>query len=143
MASSVRCAAFRHRLWFAGVYRTVLAPSSRSSPFSDIGRAMPGERRLCAACLRREREECFAQELERPRIDAVTAVRSLDRAGDNAGVLEHLEMLGDGGLSQWERLDKVADDALAPGGQHLDDAEAHRVGERPQEGDGAGLVGCR
>ena len=52
----------------------------------------------------------------------------VDRAGDDAGLLEHLQVLGDRGLGDAEAGRDVPD-RRRPGGEALDDAAADRVGE--------------
>ena len=56
---------------------------------------------------------------------------ALDHAGDDAGLLQHLQVLGDRGLGHPEAGGGFADGRRA-GGEAFDDAAADRVRERPE-----------
>ncbi len=66
---------------------------------------------------------------ERLGSDAVDAALRIGTRLDEAGVLEHAQVLGDGGLTQWETFDQVADGPL-PLEQQLENRQAARVDER-------------
>src|SRR5882762_2450470 len=75
------------------------------------------------------------------RNDAVADARAVDLAADQARFLEHLEVLGHGGLRERQALDDGPADALATRHQHAHDRDAGRVPERLGETRGV-LVGA-
>src|SRR5271166_5421734 len=66
--------------------------------------------------------------LERARFQPAWAPLCLTAAGDQAGVLQHLEVLGDRGEAHVERFGQFGDRGLA-GGQPCQDRPARRVRE--------------
>ena len=66
-------------------------------------------------------------------LDAVTDARPVDLAADEAGFLEHLEVLGDGRLGERELVHDVAADTRRLAHQDADDLHACRVRDRLRE----------
>ena len=73
--------------------------------------------------------EVGAQHAQPLLIDGVDATRAGGTVGDEPGVLEHLEVLGDGGAADRQLAGQLADRARALG-DPLEDRAAGRIGER-------------
>lgn len=69
--------------------------------------------------------------------EAVTLVAAFDNALDDAGLLEHLEVLGDRGLGEGEEIDEVTGRAGFALGEFADDAYAGGVAQGAEDGGGA------
>jgi len=69
----------------------------------------------------------------RLRMDAVTDTWRINFAADQSGILEHLEVLGNGSLGEREPLDDEAALALSALHQQLQDLDASRVTQRLAE----------
>src|SRR5829696_6392886 len=109
----------------------------RTSEKSDVKGA---EMRRLATCPLTQTGDGVPQEGERFGVEAVTTVRTIDGAADDARLLQHLQVLGDGRLCQRQLVDQVADDALAAVGEELDDAVARGVGQRAEYPHGTSFV---
>lgn len=83
----------------------------------------------------------LAEKLHRLRCEAIATVWAVNASLDEAGVFQHLQMLGDGGLADRQFVHEVTDHALALRRQQPHDPKAHRVGERPQQQHGARFIG--
>jgi len=68
------------------------------------------------------------------RVEAVTDPRPVDRATDQPGLLEHLQVLRYGRLGERELVDNLAADATAPLGKDAQDRQPGRVRERLERG---------
>jgi hypothetical protein len=71
---------------------------------------------------------------ERVGAHAVEAVLRGDTGFDEAGVAEHAQVFGDGGLADAEGVDEVADGALPVGAEEVEDAPAIGFGEDGERG---------
>src|ERR1044071_5589807 len=86
-----------------------------------------------------ERAKFATQPLKGGWLQAVAGVWTFDRATDDAGVFQHLQVLRDRRLRQRQFIDEAAADASLPLREQLDDTEPRRVRDCPQQGDGLGI----
>src|SRR5574342_861482 len=91
--------------------------------------------------MRKRRWRCWSrpllqasdERLEAPQgvgLDAVADARPVDLAADEAGLLQHFQVLGDGGLGKRQFLADVAADAGLAADEQADDLDARGMAER-------------
>ncbi len=67
------------------------------------------------------------------RVEAVTGSWSVDRTNNQSRVFQHLQMLRDSGLDQWQHLYDLTTETTAFGGQSANDFKACRMTQRTQD----------
>src|SRR5579875_1705010 len=101
--------------------------------------ARPG---TCVACHARatgargfgQIAQVVGEQLQRLRSQAVAGIDAFDRALHEPCLLQHLEMLGNGGLRQGQHVDQLAANTVRAIGQHARNPIPGRIAERTQHG---------